>query len=91
MALLTDDCDLCDATFWMEHGGNGDFYINTMQNEHTHMGKKFQRINIRFAMSGGCISRYPDVAMAIVNLYREMDKAGLNQHPVQDKIDKEKL
>lgn len=27
MAILTDDCDIRNVYFQMQHGGNGDFYI----------------------------------------------------------------
>lgn len=77
MAILTDDCDLNDTTMYMLHGGNGDYYLCLKQTE-TENGKDFQNLGIRFAMSGGCISKYPKVAKAIWELYRAMDEAGLN-------------
>lgn len=76
MAILTDDCDINDASMYMMHGGNGDYYICTSQSASGVMD--FQSVCVRFAMSGGCISKYPDVAKAIWELYRAMEAAGLN-------------
>lgn len=78
MAILTDDCDINDAHMFMLHGGNGDYYIMLKQNKDATFGDKFKQIGIRFAMSGGCISKYPAVAKAIWELYRAMEEAGLN-------------
>jgi len=78
MAILTDDCDINDASMYMLHGGNGDYYICLKQSEDKHRGNKFQSIGVRFAMSGGCISKYPEVARKIWELYRAMEEAGLN-------------
>lgn len=89
MALLTDDCDLRDTTFWMEHGGNGDFYINLMQFNDYMMGEKFQKLNFRFAMSGGNTQRHDRVRSAIIELYRALEEAGLNNHPEDDNLNKQ--
>lgn len=78
MAILTDDCDINDAVMYMQHGGNGDYYIVCKQNKDKYMGDKFKSVGVRFAMSGGCISKYPKVAKAVWELYKAMDEAGLN-------------
>lgn len=83
MALTTDDCDLSDTNMHMQVGGNGDYYLTLIQ--FNRGGKDdFKRLDMRFAMSGGCISRHPEVAKCIRELYRAMDKAGLNKHPKDD-------
>lgn len=85
MALQTDDCDIRDVRFYMEHGGNGDFYINLI--EYPIEGKAirvdFQYINYRMAMSGGNAPH--EVKTAFVALYRAMEAAGLNNHPKNEK------
>lgn len=78
MGILTDDCDMNDASMYMMHGGNGDYYIVCQQTKDKYMGDKFKKVGVRFAMSGGCISKYPKVAKAIWELYRAMEEAGLN-------------
>lgn len=79
MSILTDDCDIRDTNFWMEHGGNGDYYINLME---THRGS-LTRLSTRFAMSGGIAPT--EVKLAIANLFKAMEAAGLNRHP-NDKV-----
>lgn len=85
MALLTDDCDLSDTKMYMTQGGNGDYYISLIQFTDSSLGKDFKKLDMRFAMSGGCISQYPEVAKCIWELYRAMEAAGLNNHPKDDK------
>ena len=80
MSLLTDDCDLSDTSMFMQHGGNGDYYLTLIQFKRG--GKDdFKRVDMRFAMSGGCISKHPEVAKCIWELYRAMEVSGLNKHP----------
>lgn len=81
MALLTDDCDLTDCSFYMEWGGNGDPYIILMESK-----PKFKKLAFRFAMSGGNTYKYDRVRKAIIELYRAMEEAGLNKHPKDDKL-----
>jgi len=81
MAILTDDCDIRDTKFWMEVGGNGDYYINTMETKRDGIC----RHNVRFAMSGGNTNRHFRIRQAIVELYRAMEEAELNNHPHDDK------
>lgn len=71
MSIKTDDEDIRDTSFWMELGGNGDYYINLMEN-----GK---RMNFRCAMSGGNCPT--EVKFAIAKLYQAMEMHGLNLHP----------
>lgn len=80
MAIKTDDEDVRDVHFWMEHGGNGDFYINLLQfNKHGSTDFKPVRIDCRIAMSGGNAPH--EVKMAVAALYRTMQAAGLNDYP----------
>jgi hypothetical protein len=81
MALKTDDCDIRDVRFYMDHGGNGDYYFNLVEYE---IDGCLKAINMRFAMSGGHAPH--EIKMAIANLYRLMEKAGLNNHPKDDPI-----
>jgi hypothetical protein len=84
MALETDDCDLRDVHFYMDIGGNGDYYLNLVEYpmpESSSGSDVFKAINYRMAMSGGFAHNYPEVKTAFVNLYLEMEKAGLNRHP----------
>ncbi len=82
MALETDDCDIRDVHFYMDLGGNGDYYINLVEYpaEDLQSGSKiFKAINYRMAMSGGKASH--EVKMAFAALYRAMEAAGLNEYP----------
>lgn len=82
MAILTDDCDVNDVSMYMTHGGNGDYYLSLIQSKDTRFGDDdFKWLTIRFAMSGGCISKHPEVAKCIWELYRAMEAAGLNKMP----------
>lgn len=82
MALKTDDCDIRDVRFFMQAGGNGDYYCTMI--EYDERGTMKSRLDYRMAMSGGQAPH--EVKMAFVNLYREMEKANLNDHPVNDMI-----
>ena len=84
MAILTDDCDIRQVYFQMMSGGNGDYYINLL--EFDKEGKWKETLSTRFAMSGGTAPT--KVKLAIANLFREMEAAGLNNHPMEDKINK---
>lgn len=86
MAIQTDDCDIRDVRFYMDAGGNGDYYINLVEyeNEKEDKGLFKASINYRMAMSGGNAPH--EVKMAFAALYRAMEKAGLNNHPKDDKI-----
>jgi len=80
MALRTDDCDIRDVRFYMDHGGNGDFYINLIEYDRELMQSKY--VSMRVSMSGGFAPH--EVRMAVSNLYRAMQGAGLNNHPRDD-------
>jgi hypothetical protein len=88
MAIFTDDSD--NVHFWMESGGNGDYYINLLEDS-----KKFTKgevvienvrikITTRIATNGGNARKHTKVILAIANLYRAMEEAGLNKHPADE-------
>lgn len=77
MALLTDDQDIRTVNMWMDIGGNGDYYINML--EDTDNGGKYT--SMRVSTSGG--NAPLDVKLAIAELYRAMDKHKMNNHPQQ--------
>lgn len=98
MAIETDDCDIRDTKFWMEHGGNGDYYICLMGTQRVlQVGRTasfephVERLDVRFAMSGGNTNRYPRVRSAIVELYRALDEAGLNSQPGEDQFKEDRF
>lgn len=76
MALLTDDCDINTTYLRTFVGGNGDYYIEVIDVED---GIKRPRC-VRVATSGGSCKDV-DVKIAVANLYRAMEKAGLNEYP----------
>lgn len=80
MAIETDDCDIRDTKFWMDLGGNGDYYLNLM--ETTKNG--IVRLNTRVSMSGGNTTKSLRVRLAIAELYKAMQEAGFNNHPKDD-------
>lgn len=89
MALKTDDCDIRDVRFYMDLGGNGDYYINLIEYPSAlrkKLGENTKAINYRMAMSGGAASRFLEVKLAMANLYRAMQAAGLNNHPKDDEL-----
>ncbi len=83
MALKTDDEDLRDVRFWMEVGGNGDYYLNLLEYPGK-SNKEHKRINMRVAMSGG--NAPTDVKLAVAALWRAMEKHSLTPHPKEDGI-----
>lgn len=88
MAIKTDDCDLRDVHFYMDNGGNGDYYLTLVEfpmPESSSGSDTFKSINYRMAMSGGFTHNHPEVREAFVALYRAMEKAGLNKYPHQPK------
>jgi len=87
MSLITDDCDIRNVHFFMEHGGNGDYYITLIEYpmpDSPKINDKLKVINYRMAMSGGATSHHHEVRMAFAALYRAMESAGLNKHPKED-------
>jgi hypothetical protein len=84
MALQTDDCDIRDVHFYMQQGGNGDFYLSMLEYpmpSSSQGSKEFKMINYRMAMSGGNTHNHIEIRRAFVALYRAMEAAGLNKHP----------
>ncbi len=77
MAILTDDPETGQVYFWMESGGNGDYYISLLENDNTKM-------STRIATNGGNARKHTKVILAIANLYRAMEEAGLNKHPADE-------
>jgi hypothetical protein len=71
MALLTDDCDYNDIYMVTSLGGNGDYYISLIDK------KDNLRKTIRVSTSGG--NAPTEVKIAVANLYRAMEAAGLNE------------
>ena len=87
MAIKTDDCDIRDVRFYMTLGGNGDYYLTLIEYpmpEGFVGSDHFKIIDYRMAMSGGNTHNYFEVREAFVNLYRAMEKHGLNKHPTED-------
>ncbi len=90
MAILTDDENTSKVHFWMESMGNGDYYLNLLEDAKK-IGKgdlvlKDVRIRTttRISTNGGNLRKHPDVLLAIANLYRAMEEAGLNKHPAEE-------
>lgn len=88
MAIKTDDCDIRDVYMQTMVGGNGDYYITLYEYPNNDLQMPcdtFKMVNYRMAMSGGFTTHYPEVREAFVALFRAMEKAGLNKHPIDDK------
>ncbi len=86
MSIFGDDLDIRDVQLWMDAGNNGDYYLSMTEyeknNSKDNKNKNSKTIHFRLALSGGWTSsKYPEVAKAFINLYREMEKAGLNEYP----------
>jgi hypothetical protein len=79
MALKTDDCDIRDVSFYMENGGNSDYYLNLIEFK---QGVYEKSLNMRISMSGG--SAPTEVKIKIAELFRAMEAAGLNNHPLDN-------
>lgn len=76
MGLLTDDCDINQNELETFTGGNGDFYIAIKANKAAY--------SVRIATSGGIAPI--GVRLAIANLHREMEAAGLNLSPSKNEL-----
>lgn len=74
MALLTDDCDLNETYMRTMLGGNGDYYIELRDKK----DGLFESKCIRISTSGG--NAPINVKIAVANLYRAMEEAGLNEY-----------
>ena len=79
MALLTDDMDTQTAFFRIETGGNGDYYPQIIWKDEEGLN---HMAGVRVAMSGGNAPH--DVKMAVVELYRALEKHNLNEHPLNE-------
>lgn len=79
MALLSDDQDLKIAYFRIETGGNGDYYPQIYYIDENGL---YHSVGTRVAMSGG--NAPTDVKLAVVELYRALEKHGLNNRPQDD-------
>lgn len=77
MAIKSDDSDLDKTWFRTILGGNGDFYLVTVfENE---QGLKESK-SVRVSTSGGN-TKNSEVKVAVANLWRVMEEAGLNDFP----------
>lgn len=85
MSLLTDDQDIRHVRMNVELGGNGDYYVTlyefgkTMFNREGELENQNTYIGIRVSTSGG--NAPTEVKLAVVNLYRALEAAGLNKNP----------
>lgn len=75
MALLTDDCDLHETYLRLSLGGNGDYYIELIDRK----DGINTRLCTRVSTSGGFAPSA--VKIAVADLYRAMEAAGLNEFP----------
>ncbi len=88
MSLQTDDIDIRDVRLHMDIGGNGDYYLNlfeigrTMFNHKGELVEQNDYISLRVSTSGG--QAPSEVKLAIAELYRALEKHGLNKHPLVD-------
>ena len=76
MALLTDDMDLHTTHLTTLLGGNGDYYITTIDEDEN--GTKTTQ-TVRISTSGG--QAPSDVKIAVAELWRAMENHGLNEYP----------
>lgn len=76
MALLTDDMDTRTDFFRVILGGNGDYYPQIIYRDETNT---VRLAGCRIATSGG--NAPTEVKIAIAELYRALEKYGLNNHP----------
>ena len=74
MAIKSDDSDIRKTWFRTDLGGNGDFYLQIISEDEE--GVREIR-GVRVSTSGG-YTKDSDVKVAVANLYRAMEKAGLN-------------
>ncbi len=88
MALRTDDIDIRDVRMFMDIGGNGDYYLNLVEMKKDCFDHKGELIecnvltSMRLSTSGGYAPH--DVKMAIGELFRALEKHGLNNNPLMD-------
>lgn len=82
MALTSDDCDIRPAWFSVVLGGNGDFYLTTVEEQELPGADTPLRIltSVRVSTSGG--QAPTAVKLAVAALYRALEEHGLNEHPL---------
>lgn len=71
--LKTDDCDIQESSLNILLGGNGDYYIRIKERK----GPFFDTNTIRVSTSGG--NAPSEVKIAVAELYRALEKHGLNE------------
>lgn len=76
MALLTDDPDFNSNSIRMDLGGNGDYYLQLWRKDEEGLNH-FD--SVRISTSGG--NAPTDVKIAIAELWRALEKHGLNEYP----------
>lgn len=82
MAVQNDDWDIRKSWFYTEVGGNGDYYLNTAQEDRS---GKITTHTIRVTTSG---SRYPsEVMLAICQLHRVLENYDLNSNILNKEIE----
>jgi hypothetical protein len=87
MAIKSDDSDMRPAWFSVELGGNGDYYLTTVEKKDVfnHKGE-LENLNVVSSVrvggyhSGGIAPL--EVRLAVAALYRALEQAGLNEHPI---------
>lgn len=88
MALRTDDIDIRDVRMFVETHGNGDYYLNLVEMQKDIFNRKGEKekgnvvTSMRVSMSGGYATHR--VRMAIVELYRAMEEAKMNDNPTHE-------
>lgn len=89
MALQSDDCDIRPAWFNVELGGNGDYYLTTVEEQELPGQDQALRVltSVRVSTSGG--NAPTDVKLAVAELYRALERHGLNQHPIHQLNDQD--
>jgi hypothetical protein len=74
MAIKSDDSDIEKTWFRTLLGGNGDYYLQVVFEDENGVKKSK---GVRVSTSGG-YTKDSDVKVAVANLFRAMEKAGLN-------------
>jgi hypothetical protein len=81
MALKSDDSDLNKTWLQTHFGGNGDYYLTIISEDHE--GIKSTN-TVRIAMSGGFTPRESNIKLLVSQLHWEMEKFNLNEYPDND-------
>jgi hypothetical protein len=72
--IWTDDIDLDDNSFRIIVGGNGDYYLQIRYKQHD---GNYMIPSVRLRTHGSSLPT--SVLVAVSNLWREMEKYGLNE------------